>query len=350
MGRLLRRNTTPNLKIGFIGCGRMAEYHARVLRALGAGISAVCGRRDSNQVKAFAKRHGIPRVYDTWLELVRDHEVEALWVTTPWDVTGELLLSLIQTKLPLFIEKPVAIDSKRIQLAIQLQEKLGSKVVVGMNRRFYDFLPALRSALTTSSLKAVEVMLPEQVADGHLDPSQRNRLWLTSSIHEIDLIYHLLGPLKVLVVEPSGKALMDGVHGFHGLLVAERSRVPVHLVAPWGAPWNKAIRFFFQDQVVELCPIEEMRVFHGMKKHPATRRNPITRFQPSLVKRLEASAQYKPGLCNEDEATMNWMRQNRWMEGLANLQDAYEVTCLIETICSATGGTTSSISPAASLA
>lgn len=303
----------------------MAETHAQVLKTLGVTVAAVCGRPGSVRAKAFAQRHQVARLYDRWEELAADPRLEALWVAASWDEMEKLLIPLLATQKHLFLEKPVALHSAVLWQALALAKNTGNKVAVGMNRRFYDFLGTLRRFLNEHPLKSVEVILPEQVERDADAP------WFIRSIHELDLIYHLLGPLKVETMVQTDSP-SRGVHGFHGLLVTERSGIPVHLIAPWGSPWNKAIRFFFEEDVVELCPIEEMRIFHGMAEYPATPENPVARFKPALAHEERVSTAYKPGLYGEDEKAVIWMRGEGDPGELATLEDALKVTCLIETI------------------
>ena len=49
------------LRFGLVGCGKVAELHARAIAASGASaLVSVCGR-DPQKREAFALRHGIKR-------------------------------------------------------------------------------------------------------------------------------------------------------------------------------------------------------------------------------------------------------------------------------------------------
>jgi len=306
----------------------MAEYHAPVLKRLGVEFSAVCGQPGSPRAKAFARRFGIPKTARSWQELVKDRTVDALWVTTPETVTGKLLLSLLNTSKPVFLEKPIALESETIGKALQIERRLKKPVAVGMNRRFYDFIPELQAILKTHVPKTVVIHLPEQAAGSSTKP------WFASSIHEIDLLFYLLGEIRsrtIHISRPSGK---NPLPSFQGLLEGGPSRIPIHLVGTWGTPWNKSLQFFFSDFVVELNPIERLRIYRGMRKTPPTSRTPIARFQPSLKKEAWTSHRYKPGIYAQDKAVVDWMRSGTPAKGVATLTDAYQATRLIERVLS----------------
>lgn len=306
----------------------MANYHAQVLQDLGVEIVSVSGRPHSSRAREFAKSYGIGKVYDYWTDLVAAHDIDALWVTTSWDVTGELLLPLVRTGIPLFLEKPAALSSVVIKEALNFSELQGSQVVVGMNRRFYDFIPELRDFIATHPLRAVEVVLPEQTADR--DDVLIENLWLVSSIHEIDLVWHLIGDMKIRYMHVKIDEHHNQRLNFNGVLVAEKSDVPVHILANWGTPSNKMIRFFFREHVIVLSPIEEMSIYHGMTKKNAGKRRTIASFDPVLKRMVRTSAKYKPGLYRQAEEFINMNGDMSAKEVHGTLRDAYRVTRLIE--------------------
>lgn len=317
------------IKLGFIGCGRMASYHAEVLKNLDAKIVSACGRENSERAKEFAQKYNAPEVYRSWNELIQNSKadaLDALWITTSHHSTEELLIPLLKTNLPLFVEKPVALNSAKIEEAIEVQKQTRNKVAVGMNRRFYDFIPELKEYIKNYELKSVEIALPEQLNDKNLKEEEQDTVWFTNSIHELDLIYHLLGPIDVLY---SHKYKTNTAQSYNCLF--ESKKIPIQLNACWNSPWNKTIRFFFDDHVIELSPIETMKIYQGIKKFPATKNKPINQFKPNLIKEIETSTKYKPGIYEQDKSVIDSIKNN-FDNKLATLKDAYETTSLIEKI------------------
>ncbi len=314
------------IKLGFIGCGRMASYHAEVLKNLDAKIVSACGRENSERAKEFAQKYNAPEVYRSRTELTQNSKVDAFWVTTPPEATEEILIPLIKTQVPIFVEKPVALNSKKIEDAIRTEKEYKNKVFVGMNRRFYDFIPELKEYIKNYELKSVEIALPEQLNDKNLKEEEQDTVWFTNSIHELDLIYHLLGPIDVLY---SHKYKTNTAKSYNCLF--ESKKIPIQLNACWNSPWNKTIRFFFDKYVIELCPIETMKIYQGVDKFPATKNKPINQFKPNLVKETETSMQYKPGIYEQDKNIINHLKNN-FANKSATLEDAYKINSLIEDI------------------
>ena len=108
------------MNIGFIGCGKIAHFHADVLKESNANILAVSARDNSPNLISFAEKFCIENRYTNWATMVEKESLDVLWVTASWDKMESLLIPLIKTRIPLFLEKPIALSSKRIRDAIKI--------------------------------------------------------------------------------------------------------------------------------------------------------------------------------------------------------------------------------------
>ena len=94
-------------RIGFVGTGGVAVRHARVLRELGAEVTAVTDR-DPARAEAFAAEHGGRVLSDA--TAVAGAGVDAVYVCVPPAAHGEPELAVVRAGLPLFVEKPLGAD------------------------------------------------------------------------------------------------------------------------------------------------------------------------------------------------------------------------------------------------
>ena len=69
---------------GIVGCGDVTEVKSGpgFQKARGSALVAVM-RRDAAKAEDYARRHGVPRWYTDAEALVRDPEVDAVYVATP---------------------------------------------------------------------------------------------------------------------------------------------------------------------------------------------------------------------------------------------------------------------------
>lgn len=66
---------------GIVGCGNVTEVKSGpgFQKAEGSGLVAVM-RRDRARAEDYARRHGIPRVHASADDLIRDPEVDAVYI------------------------------------------------------------------------------------------------------------------------------------------------------------------------------------------------------------------------------------------------------------------------------
>lgn len=289
------------LRVGMIGCGNIAGFHADVLKAIGIPVSAVCASPNSSRVRAFADTYGIGKHYATWQEMLVKEKCDALWVVAKWDAIDGILLPLLEREVPVMFEKPVALSADKIREAINRYGHMVAKTQVGYNRRFYDFIPRVKKILAERSVKAVEIHIPESSA-GIEDVNLVNNLFLQNSSHVLDLLCYLLDfqSVSVEAVHRSfdTRGLPNGYNGF--LLIG--GHIPAHLVANWNSPCNFGLKFHCEGLMVELLPIETVTVYEGFEIIEPTRENSIRRYKPCVRDRMfmdPVSARFKPGLLNQ---------------------------------------------------
>jgi predicted dehydrogenase len=292
------------LQVGMIGCGNIAGFHAEVLKFLGITITSVCGSPNSLRVAAFADKHGIEKRYGTWQEMVTKEKLDALWVVAKWDNIDSMLLPLLEYGIPIMFEKPVALSTEKLSEAIDHFGHMMVKTQVGYNRRFYDFMPCVKEILSTQTIKAIEIHLPESTT-GVEDEKLVNHLFLQNSSHVIDLLLYLLdfptiSPLEIKRhIDSKGRR----ADGYNGLLMMNDS-IPIHLIASWNSPSNFCLKFHSDGSLVELLPIETARVYNGFEVIEPTRENPIRRYKPQVSQEFfldPLSVQFKPGFLKQTQ-------------------------------------------------
>ncbi|MBN2582282.1 MAG: Gfo/Idh/MocA family oxidoreductase [Planctomycetes bacterium] len=131
------------VNFGIIGFGRMAElaHKPNIDKTPGAKLLAVCditpARREA------AKAAGIPRVYASLGELLKDPDIDAVSVVTPSHNHCKLALQVAKAGKHVLSEKPVSRSAAELKKTIAAIRKTGKLFTVYHNRRFdADFLAA----------------------------------------------------------------------------------------------------------------------------------------------------------------------------------------------------------------
>src|SRR6476620_12484560 len=105
---------TREYRIGCIGAGMiMAECHLAAYKEAGFPVAAIASRTKANAEKV-AKRWGIPKVYGSPEDLIRDEGIEILDIAYPPDQQPALIKLALQQKhiKAILAQKPLALSVK----------------------------------------------------------------------------------------------------------------------------------------------------------------------------------------------------------------------------------------------
>jgi predicted dehydrogenase len=96
------------LKIGIIGCGKIADGHAEIVKYLpGAELVAVCDR-EPILAEQLAVRFGVPGWYASVDEMLDRHRLDVVHITTPPGAHLPLTRQCVAAGAHVFLEKPLA--------------------------------------------------------------------------------------------------------------------------------------------------------------------------------------------------------------------------------------------------
>jgi len=324
-----------SIKFGFIGCGRISRHHADAIKALGHNISACSARPGSRNISEFTKSYQVAKPYYNWREMLKNEDLDALVVAIDWDQTEKLAEDVIASKLPCLIEKPVALSSRRLKTIIDKNRKLHNKVMIGYNRRFYDFIPVVKKALKEKELISVDLVFPEPLKRLRKLKSEKikHHILVYSSSHWLDLLRYLMGDIKVIHIHKKRCKKSKCDVAYNGLLYSKRHKIPVHLKAHFDAPDNTSIAFSFRDAVYKLQPIEVVTVYKGIDILEASGNTRTKTYIPRVEEVFCTNQEYKPGFLKQMKCFIDScvLEKKKNIEG-CTLRDALEVTRLCESI------------------
>jgi predicted dehydrogenase len=118
------------LRIGVIGCGKIADAHVEEIRySAGTDLVAIC---DIEPVLAdqLGDRYGIAKRYVNSDEMLRTERLDIVHITTPPQSHFALTEAAVSAGAHVFIEKPVAFDGAETDRIIQLALDHGKKLSV----------------------------------------------------------------------------------------------------------------------------------------------------------------------------------------------------------------------------
>lgn len=207
------------LKIGVVGAGRIGKLHVANLmtRVTGATVVAVTDVI-ADSAKTLAAQFGIPKVYESYHELVNDPEIDAVFVCSSTDTHSAISYDAVMAGKHVFCEKPIDFDLDRINKVIDAVNKKGVKFQVGFNRRFDRNFKHVRDTVQAGTIGDPHIVMvtsrdPAPPPISYVKVS--GGIFLDMMIHDFDMVRYLSGS-EVTEVYTNGVVLVDPAIGEAG--------------------------------------------------------------------------------------------------------------------------------------
>jgi len=208
----LKEQTMKTIRWGIIGCGNVTEVKSGpgFQKARGSELVAVM-RRNGNLAEDYARRHQVPRWYDKAEALIYDNDVDAVYIATPPSSHREYALAVARAGKPVYIEKPMALNFPQCQEIIQACEKANVPLFTAYYRRALPRFLKIKSLLYEGQIGTVcgvtlrlyqrpSVEDKKGATQWRVDPNiAGGGYFVDLGSHMIDLLQHLLGPIRSAV-------------------------------------------------------------------------------------------------------------------------------------------------------
>ncbi len=125
-------------KVGIVGAGNISKMHFKGMKRHPerVEITALCDVNSEN-LRKYGKAFGVQRLFTSLNDFIDSGLVNVAIVCTPSHVRKEILLPLIEAKIPVFCEKPFA---ESYTEACEIEKKVRqSRVPVAINQNFRRF-------------------------------------------------------------------------------------------------------------------------------------------------------------------------------------------------------------------
>jgi predicted dehydrogenase len=188
------------LRWGLVGLGRLAtEEIAPAIGRSAVGEIAACAGRDIVAAHAFAERFAVPKVYDTFEELVRDPDLDAVFVATPNALHAPVVLAAARAGKHVLCEKPLALTVAEGRAMIDACRSGGVLLRVGLHLRFERSLERVAQILQSGGIGTPLALSIERTAPRgervpwREDPAQGGSVLFDVGVHLLDLVPRLFG-------------------------------------------------------------------------------------------------------------------------------------------------------------
>jgi predicted dehydrogenase len=192
---------------GIIGCGDVTEFKSGpgFQKAKNSTLVAVM-RRNGELAKDYAQRHNVPKWYDDAEALISDPEVDAVYIATPPSFHKEYTLRAAQAGKPVYVEKPMALNSEECQTMIEACKKAGVPLFVAYYRRALERFLKIKELIdsgTIGDVRFVNILFfqpnsigPEKELPWRVHPEiSGGGLFVDFASHMLDFLDYIFGPI-----------------------------------------------------------------------------------------------------------------------------------------------------------
>ena len=194
---------------GIIGAGDVAEIKSgpAFQKVKNSKLIAVM-RRNGAKAKDFAERHNVPFWYDSLDELLKNKEINAVYIATPPSTHLGIAKKCLQAKKFIYLEKPMTLNSEEAQELNKIVTKNDTVVVAHYRRKLLPFLKVkelIDSQIIGDIIFAdIQILQSEENAiitktDDHwrLKPEISGGGYFNDiAPHQIDLMYYYFGEIE----------------------------------------------------------------------------------------------------------------------------------------------------------
>jgi predicted dehydrogenase len=145
------------VRIGILGAARIAP--PAVVKPAGkigeAQVTAVAAR-DRSRAEAFATKHGIAKVHDSYADLVADPDIDAIYNPLPNGLHGEWTIAALEAGKHVLCEKPFTANAQEAEAVAAVADRTGLVVMEAFHYRYHPLAQRMRDVVTSGELGTIE--------------------------------------------------------------------------------------------------------------------------------------------------------------------------------------------------
>ena len=229
------------LNFGILGCGMIADFHARAIRAI--ENAQLLGVADNNIASAerFSQKYGVA-FYQSFEEMLADSRIDAVCICTPSGFHADNAIAALKAGKHVVVEKPIAISAADAEKVAAAAKESGRILTVVSQLRFAADVQRVKQLVEQNAFgKIVFCDLnmkywrsPEYYAGSVWKGTKRfdgGGALMNQGIHGVDLILYIMGNAKItaaktktafhnIEVEDTAVAMLEFENGAVGVIEA----------------------------------------------------------------------------------------------------------------------------------
>lgn len=193
---------------GIVGCGMIANFHAKAIAAMRGSKLVGCFSRSEEKGEEFAKQYGC-QPYSDLAQMLANPEIDIVTICTPSGAHLEPGVQVARAGKHVLVEKPLEVTTARCDKLIAECEKAGVRLGTIFPSRFHRSSQLLKAAVDAgrfSEISLAAAYVKWFRTQQYYDSGAWRGTWkldgggalMNQAIHSVDLLLWLMGPVKSL--------------------------------------------------------------------------------------------------------------------------------------------------------
>ena len=251
------------IRWGILGTGTVARDFAGGLHDLPGAVIQAVGSRSEASARAYAAAVGAVQTHSSYEELVRNPEVDIVYVATPnMRHVDDVMLALDHCK-PVLCEKPLAMTAAEARKIAAAARARGLFCMEAMWMRFIPLIAEAKAALAQGRIGAAQMLsadfgnvTPEDSGNRFFNPGMGGGALLDRGVYLVSLAHFLFG--EIVSVKAEADLTATGVDRTSALLLRHRAgQISVLHTSLAFNSLNQAVIYGTQGRIVLTDPFYE---------------------------------------------------------------------------------------------
>src|SRR4051812_49866869 len=145
------------VRLGVLGAARITPA-AIVKPARSSADAELVGiaARDRARAHAFASKHGVPRVFETYADLLADPDIDAIYNPLPNGLHAEWTIAALEAGKHVLCEKPFTNNAQEAEAVAAVADRTGLVVMEAFHYRYHPLADRMRALVESGELGTLE--------------------------------------------------------------------------------------------------------------------------------------------------------------------------------------------------
>jgi predicted dehydrogenase len=235
------------IKFALLGCGNIAPFHAEAIKNIkNAELTAICDS-DQKKAKEFADKYSA-EAFTNFSKMLEQADVDVVNICLPSGLHEKFAIQTARAGKHIMVEKPLDITTEKCDNIIAACEQNNVKLAVIFPSRFKKAVRFVREAIREGrfgKLTIADVQVKWYRSQDYYNSGAWRGTWkfdgggvlMNQSIHYIDILQSLMGPVKSvsancstlardIEVEDTAAAILNFKNGALGVIAATTGAYP----------------------------------------------------------------------------------------------------------------------------